>query len=145
MAYRSARGDAALALQPFRFTRDGSFHRIGHASWSVLGTQTVPRSEITGLLHALRHTKGDAIIECDNRSVFRTFSKRPSAKPIYNSCLWHAVFCAVRERAALGFGTLNIDWIESHTKADVALHQGVCPYKWVANATADALANRTLH
>ena len=66
----------------------------------------MPRSEITALLHALRHTKGDALIECDNRSVFRTFSKGPSAKPIDNSSLWHAVFCAVRERAALGFGTL---------------------------------------
>ncbi len=51
-------------------------------------------------------------------------------------------FYAVKERADLGFGTLNIEWIKSHVKAEVALHQGECPYKWVANATADALANR---
>ena len=126
----------------FRLTKDRSFHRVRYALGSVPGTQTVPRSEITVLLHALRHTKGDALIECDNRSVFRTFSKGPSAKPIYNSCLWHVVFCAVKERADLGFGTLNIEWIKSHVKAEVALHQGECPYKWVANATADALANR---
>ena len=58
------------------------FERVGVALGSVPGAQTVPRSEITGLLHALRHTKGDAVIQCDNWSVCRTFSKGPSAKHI---------------------------------------------------------------
>ena len=93
-------------------------------------------------MHALRHTKGDAVIQCDNWSVCRTFSKGPSAKPIYNSLLWHEVFVAARERFSLGFGCLTVEWIKSHTRADVAVLQGVCPYKWNANAAADLLANR---
>ncbi len=91
----------------------------------------MPRSEITALLHALRHTKGAALIECDNRSVFGTFSKGPSAKPIYDSCLRHAVFCAVKERAVLGFGTLNIEWIKSHVKAELCTRVNALTSGWL--------------
>ena len=52
-----------------RLLADGSLLNVGTASWSVPGKQTVPRSEMTGLLHALMHTKGDAIFQCDNRRV----------------------------------------------------------------------------
>ena len=51
-------------------------------------------------------------------------------------------FVAAREPFSLGFGSLIVEWIKSHVKADVAVLQGVCPYKWVANAAADLLANR---
>ena len=67
-----------------RLRTDGSFELVGSAFGSVPGKQTVPRSEMTGLLHALMHTKGDAIIECDSKAVWRIFSKGPSAQPEYN-------------------------------------------------------------
>ena len=56
-----------------RLSSDGSFEWVGSAFGSVPGKQTVPRSEMTGLLHALMHTKGDAFIECDNKAVWRFF------------------------------------------------------------------------
>ena len=52
------------------------------------------------------------------------------------------VFLAARESSSLGCGKITIEWIKSHTKADVAVLQGTCPFKWVANAAADALAIR---
>ena len=49
-----------------RLLADGSLLHVGVASGSVPGKQTVPRSEMVGLLHALMHTKGDAFFQCDN-------------------------------------------------------------------------------
>ena len=68
-----------------KLSSDGSFEVVGSSFGSVPGKQTVPRSEMIGLLHALMHTKGDAIIECDNKSVWRIFSKGLSARSTYNS------------------------------------------------------------
>ena len=82
---------------------------------SLLGLSLAPKlfREVKSLAcYTLLGTKGDATIECDNKSVFKTFSKGPSAKPIYHSGLWHAAFCVVKERADLVFGTLNIEWIK---------------------------------
>ena len=66
-----------------KLCRDGTFQLVGSAFGSVPGKQTVPRSEMAGLLHALLHTKGDAIMECDNRAVWRIFS-RGRAQPEHN-------------------------------------------------------------
>ena len=87
----SAPEGAVFGLGIVKLRSDGSFELVGSAFGSVPGKQTVPRSEMTGLLHALMHTKGDAIIECDNKAVWRIFSKGPSAQPEYNGLLWHFV------------------------------------------------------
>ena len=52
-----------FGIRIIRLRTDGSFELVGSAFGSVPGKQTVPRSEMTGLLHALMHTKGNAIIE----------------------------------------------------------------------------------
>ena len=96
---------------------------------------------MTGLLHALMHTKGCAIIECDHKSGRRFFSKVPSAQPEYTVILWQCIFQARQRIINLGYGQLRIEWIKAHLAADVAVSQGLCPAKWLANATADIYAD----
>ena len=45
-----------------------SFTVVGTAYGTVCGKQTVPRSEIQGLLHLLLYIKGNAIITIDNKN-----------------------------------------------------------------------------
>ena len=59
MLGRSAPEDVAFGVAVVRFQADGSLVNVGTASGSVPGKQTVPRSEMTGLLLALLHTKVD--------------------------------------------------------------------------------------
>ena len=70
-----------------RILADGSLEEVGVASGSVPGKQTVPRSEMTGLLRALLHTKGEATFQYDNEGVFNTFIEGPRAQPRYNGIL----------------------------------------------------------
>ena len=97
---------------------------------------------MAGVLHALLHTKGDAIVECDNRAVWRIFSKGPTAQPKHNGMLWHCIFRARQQRIDLGYGQLHLLWIKAHVAIDVAVAQGMCPFKRLAHATADILADR---
>ena len=43
--------------------------------------------------------------------------------------------CVRQARIDRGHGVLHIEWIKPHLKAEVAVSQGVCPVKWLANAT----------
>ena len=56
--------------------------------------------------------------------------------------LWHCIFRARQHRISLGYGQLRTQWINAHIAADVAVSQGVCPAKWLANAIADTMAGR---
>ena len=96
---------------------------------------------MTGLLHALLHTKGEAVFQCDNKGVFNTFLKGPLAQPRYNGILWNLIFRAAKNRYELGHGNIQVEWIKSHLSADVAAVQGLCPGKWLANAISDILAD----
>ena len=120
---------------------DGSLVELGVASRSVPGKQTVPRSEMTGLLHALLHTKGEAISQCDNKGVFITFLKGPRAQPSFNGILWNLISRAAKNRCELGHGNIQVEWIKSHLSADVAAVQGLCPGKWLADAISDIIAD----
>ena len=95
---------------------------------------------MTGLLHALLHTKGDAIFQCDNRGVWCTVPKGPRAQPRHNGILWNLIFRAAKNRHDLGHGSIQIEWIKGHLKADVAVVQGLCHGKWLANAISDIYA-----
>ena len=75
-----------------RLLRNGGFELVGSAYGSVPGKQTVPRSEMAGLLPALLHTKGDAVVECDNKAVWRILSKGPKAQPEHNGMYGNVYF-----------------------------------------------------
>ena len=149
MVGKSALGDVAsvlllfvcLLMVLFSLLADGTVLTVCTASGSVHGKQTVPRSEMTGLLHALLHTKGDAVFQCDNKGVWRTFCKGPRAQPRHNGILWNLIFKAAKNRHDLGYGSIQLEWIKSHLKADVAIAQGQCPGKEFANAIADIYAD----
>ena len=91
-----------------RMLADGSLVEVGVAAGSAPGKQTVLRSEMTGLLHAPLHTKGEAIFQCDNRGVYNTFLKGPRAQPRYNGILWNLIFRAAKNRYDSGHGNIKV-------------------------------------
>ena len=46
-------------------------------------------------------------------------------------------FQGCESRYDLGYGSIQLKWIKSHLKADVAIAQGQFPGKWLANAISD--------
>ena len=51
-------------------------------------------------------------------------------------------FSARQHRINLGYGQFRIEWIKAHLAAEVAVSQGLCPAKWLANAIADSMADK---
>ena len=129
-------GAAVIKVAAHQFTL------VGTAYGTVCGKQTVPRSEMRGLLHMLHYTKGDAIIVIDNKQVVDTFSKGLRARPKYNGLLWSAIFKAAKLRVAHGFGKLTALWTRSHLSFDVAVAHGTDPFVWTINHIADHVADR---
>ena len=120
----------------------GTLEATASGYGSVPGKHTVPRREMTGLLHALLHTEGDATVQCDNTGVWRTFVKGPHAQPGHNGNLWHLIFRAAQARYENAHASFHLEWIKSHLISDVASAQGQCPGKLLANAIADVFADR---
>ena len=118
-----------------------SFDYLGHAFGSTPGRQTVPRAEALAILHALRTTKGNALMVCDNWGVVSTYNKGPGHSKS-NGLLWNAIEAARGERLRSGYGYLELVWISSHLSYESAMNQGFGHYWFIANSYADGLADR---
>ena len=70
-----------------------------------------------------------------------TFLKGPRAQPSFNGILWNLISRAAKNRYDLGHGNIQVEWIKGHLKADVAVAQGLCHGKWLANAISDIYAD----
>ena len=89
-----------------------SFDLVGIAYGTVCGKQTVPRSEMQGLLHMLIFIRGNAVIIIDNKGVVNTFWKGKRARPKFNCILWAARFKEAKIRSELEYGYLNLSGLE---------------------------------
>jgi hypothetical protein len=115
---------------------------LGHSFGCVPGVQTVPRSEATSILHALRTTKGNATFVCDNWSVVAAWHKGDSYCPQSNGLLWQAIGTSRKERLAKGYGFLEVVWIKSHLSYEQAINRGYDHFWWIANSFAGRLAEQ---
>ena len=80
------------------------FGYVGHVHGQVPGTHTVPRSKATAILHALRHTSGNAAYVVDSWWSLRSFKKCAMFSPLADGLLWQAIHIARKERLSAGAG-----------------------------------------
>ena len=114
---------------------------LGCAKGSIPGKQTVPRSEITAILHALITTNGDCIYVCDSKSVARIYNKGHYAEPIVNGLLWNLVNKARISRAQRGGGTMTVVWRKAHIDIATAIASPhIDNLEFSANLVADKIA-----
>ena len=111
-------------------------------SGSVPGRQTVPRSEITHILHMLNFTSGACTYIVDNLRVAEQFNKGQAFVPGSNGLLWHSVNTARQQRLQRGHGFFEIIWMPSHRSFEYCCKNGYSPDHWFANQLADKLASQ---
>lgn len=128
----------------FLVINEFKLHAILEAQWSVEGAQTVPRAEISAVLHFWRHTKGKAVVHIDCLSVLKTLHKmqqngwEPNITTP-NGRLWGDVCEAARARG--GSRELVFWKVKAHFNEEEARQAGYTMEAWAANKEADRLAD----
>ena len=123
-----------VCIKPYG--KRGGFSMQWYANGSVPGNQTVPRADATAILHALRTTKGDAPFLCDSERVALTYAKGASGTA--NGLLWQAIWEARQRRLQLGYGSIEVTLLPSHTNWEDIEKAGIIPIHWAANHLAAA-------
>ena len=114
---------------------------LGYASGHVEGAQTVPRSELYGLVWFASHTSGDIEVAIDAKYVVKGFHKGKHKLHTHHVDLWVKLWHAIGHRE----GRLTVLWVKSHAENEldsvIDLYEDIPVWAFVLNKWADNFAD----